>query len=287
MNALLEQVDDSRLLCVGDDWQSIFRFTGSDVSLMTNYATQWPEAVRIDLNTTFRFNNKIQDLSSIFITKNRLQLRKQITCVKRRDAPAVHITDRKVGDIIKGIQTEHPGASYMVLNRYRFNFTQEARDLREQTVGQGRQMTIHGAKGRQADFIIVDNVEPGRYGLPTEMVDDPIIGLFLAEPDLFPNAEERRLFYVALTRACNEVWLRVKPGQLSCFAEELIRDPVYKGLVSVEIESPSAAPACPKCGGHMTPKTNRLSGQSFFGCVHYPRCRGTLPDVHAQGRRPR
>ena len=77
INALQKQNPDTRLLCVGDDWQSIYRFTGSDVSLMTDYENQWEAVVRIDLDETYRFNDKILDLSSKFIEKNPMQLRKR------------------------------------------------------------------------------------------------------------------------------------------------------------------------------------------------------------------
>lgn len=275
MNALLEQVDDTRLLCVGDDWQSIFRFTGSDISLMTGYKTQWPQAIRIDLDRTFRFNNKIQELTSLFITSNPSQLKKNIRCLTSYDTPAVHVTTKDVSDIVEEINKKKPGASLLILGRYNHTAKLQGIDVGDEAEIDSRNMTVHMAKGKEADFVVVNNVESGKYGFPTEMVDDPIIGLFLTDPDTYPNAEERRLFYVALTRARNEVWLRIDPNSPSSFVHEL-KAAKYSGLVTFDEGALDMGNICPLCQAPMVMRSNRNNGHVFLSCKNYPRCSYTI-----------
>lgn len=275
MNSLLEQVEDSRLLCVGDDWQSIYRFTGSDISLMTNYRDQWSQAVRVDLDKTYRFNNKIKEISTKFITKNPSQLAKDIECDTFVDDPAVTITEKEVSDICIEIQEKDPEASVLILNRYNYGIIENV-DARVKNEFELRNLTVHSAKGKEADYVIVDNLESGKYGFPSEILDDPIINLFLIDKENFPNSEERRLFYVALTRARNEVWLRVNTNAPSQFIEELVKDDLYHGLIIDEEDSMFIDYSCPKCNSTMIERRNSTNDSKFLGCRHYPRCNGTI-----------
>jgi len=275
MNSLLEQVEDSRLLCVGDDWQSIYRFTGSDISLMTNYKDQWSQAVRVDLDKTYRFNDKIKEVSTKFITKNPSQLDKDIKCDTSIDSPAVIITEKEVSDICKEIQEKDPGASVLILNRYNHGIIENVVQW-EKNEFELRNLTVHSAKGKEADYVIVDNLESGKYGFPSEILDDPIINLFLIEKESYPNSEERRLFYVALTRARNEVWLKVNTKAPSQFVEELVKDETYYGLIIDEENSMFLDYSCPKCNSTMIERRNSGNNSMFLGCRHYPRCNGTI-----------
>nr|WP_255727703.1 UvrD-helicase domain-containing protein [Rhodohalobacter sulfatireducens] len=274
LNSLLEQVKDARLLCVGDDWQSIYRFTGSDISLMTNYKEQWSQAVRIDLDKTYRFNDKIKEVSTKFITKNPSQLSKNIICDKKREHPAVYVTQKQVSDIYNEIRDKDSETSVLVLNRYNFG----ADNVEIDKVGDVdlRNLTVHSAKGKEADYVIVDNLESGKYGFPSEILDDPIINLFLIEKESYPNSEERRLFYVALTRARKEVWLKVNASFPSQFVEELRKDDAYTGLVIDEENSILTDYSCPICDSTVIERRNSKDNSLFFGCIHYPRCTGTI-----------
>lgn len=275
MNSLLEQVEDSKLLCVGDDWQSIYRFTGSDISLMTNYKDQWSQAVRVDLDKTYRFNNKIKEVSTKFITQNPSQLIKDIKCDAEVEHATVSITTRGVIDICEEIQEKDAGASVLILNRY--NHDIEANIDRQLNYEfELRNLTVHSAKGKEADYVIIDNLGSGKYGFPSEILDDPIINLFLIEKESYPNSEERRLFYVALTRARNEVWLRVNKSAPSQFVEELLKDNTYSGLI-IDEENPMFMDySCPKCNSTMVERRNSSDNSMFLGCRHYPRCNGTI-----------
>jgi DNA helicase-4 len=275
INALLERCDDSRLLCVGDDWQSIYRFCGSDVSLMTDFQTTWPEAVRVDLDQSFRLNNKLQLLTSHFITRNPSQLKKTIACERERSDPAVTVTARRAADVVRDLRARHPDSSVLVLGRYNFLVDEFVAGNRPRGDERTRAMTVHKAKGLEADYVVVDRVAAGRNGFPTEVIDDPLIGLFLAGKDNYPNAEERRLFYVALSRARHEVWLCADTSHTSTFIDELISTE-YASLVTVEPDVIVGQFSCPMCDGPVAKRVNRSTNEPFLGCQGYPRCRGTI-----------
>lgn len=84
--------------------------------------------------------------------------------------------------------------------------------------------TVHGSKGLEADYVVLVNLEFGRHGFPSEIEDDPILNLAMSELETFEHAEERRLLYVALTRAKRQAFLVTKQNKDSMFAVELMSD---------------------------------------------------------------
>ena len=120
--------------------------------------------------------------------------------------------------------------------------------------------TMHGSKGLEADYVIILD-----HGFPSEKVDDPILNLVLAEPELYPNAEERRLFYVALTRAKEKVFIATKSGDRSAFIDEIIKNPINFDVIGKELPH---EPKCPKC------REGRLvlrKEHAFWGCSNFAR----------------
>lgn len=278
INSLQKQNPDIRVLCVGDDWQSIYRFTGSDISLMTDYEQQWDAVVRIDLDQTYRFNDKILNLSSKFISQNPKQLKKTIRANTTIESPAIHISNSTIPNLLKHIKEKdtEDGADSSVFVLGRYNFTEGVRVKYPQMGVQGK--TAHRSKGLEADYVIVSGMFAGKYGFPTQIADDPIISMLLADNDEFPNSEERRLFYVAITRAKKEVWLLESKNKESPseFLIELITNETYKDLIEHETLSFDVNNKCPKCSSFMKTRINNQSGGKFLGCIHYPRCSGTL-----------
>lgn len=143
--------------------------------------------------------------------------------------------------------------------------------------------TVHGSKGLEADFIVVANMATGTCGFPSTITDDPVLHLAMPAPELYEHAEERRLFYVVLTRARRAVTLITRPGSMSPFVVELIDS----GQITVDgqpVASPddgptaagTAAPVrvCPGCKkGTLVHRTGPHG--PFLGCSTFPRCRHT------------
>ena len=133
--------------------------------------------------------------------------------------------------------------------------------------------TVHSSKGLEADYVVLPNVSSGTYGFPSEVVDDPILALAMTEADDYPHAEERRLFYVALTRARRHVTLIGVQGLESPFVAELLADNRLElsPLSTVDLSEP-----CPTCGkGVLVVRRRRADGSEFLGCSAFPKCRYT------------
>jgi len=138
-----------------------------------------------------------------------------------------------------------------------------------------RHATIHASKGREADHVIITGVDAG--GFPNRAQDDPLLQIPLPDPDPYPDADERRLFYVALTRARLDVLLLTRDGKESPFIRELIND-------GVQLRSPNGQEVlivdCPSCGERMVQRNGKYG--PFWGCSRYPTtdCKGTRPGTY-------
>jgi len=278
------------LLAVGDDWQSINRFAGADLSVMTSFESWFGRGPTLRLQTTFRCPQSISDVASTFVAKNPRQLQKLVTSacgeggapvtvirVPSKDAITDAIEDY-LEELANRVRTGEVKAGdegllrVDVLGRYRFD-----KDLVPKKVPDGLNVTfrtVHGSKGLEADCIVVPNLTTGVYGFPSQIVDDPVLDIAMSDPDDHPHAEERRLFYVALTRARREVILVTAIGQESPFIAELTDD----GLVTIEGAVDEVPPrVCPTCGkGLLVPRSGPYG--DFFGCSNFPRCRFTRGD---------
>jgi DNA helicase-4 len=128
--------------------------------------------------------------------------------------------------------------------------------------------TVHSSKGLEADYVVLDRVEgPGFNSFPSVVLDDSVLRLVVPEREPFPNAEERRLMYVALTRARHRVYILTKGGNESTFVRE---------LESSKIGTSGPVHACPRCKGGVRVLRNGKRGP-FWGCSRYPECTSTAP----------
>jgi DNA helicase-4 len=278
--ALRDQQAGCKLFCVGDDWQSIYRFTGSDLSLMTKYDLLFGYTKRTDLDRTFRFNDKIENFSTRFILKNSSQLKKELIPNDRVMSPCIELRFRNhgedsIGDILSKIQNDTNGqSSVLILERY--NFFIPAPDVQDTLRKRYPKLfitylTSHSSKGLEADYVIVDNMNRGRYGFPTEITDDPLLEIVLSEPDQYQHGEERRLFYVAVTRARKKVYLISDPIASSAFVKEIMNDSGYE--IIIHGDKNGKMNTCPSCmGGQLVPRTQEASNILFYGCSNYPLC---------------
>ena len=142
--------------------------------------------------------------------------------------------------------------------------------------------TAHGSKGLEADYVVVLGLRAGKYGFPTEIADDPLIDLVLPAVETHPHAEERRLFYVAMTRARRAVYLLADRGAPSSFVQELI-DGSYD--ISVFGRRPEYDVSCPQCvTGLLVRRENSRDGSTFYGCSNRPYCDHKQQPCHACGQ---
>jgi DNA helicase-4 len=142
-------------------------------------------------------------------------------------------------------------------------------------------MTVHASKGLEADHVVILRAASDRMGFPSEIVDDPVLDLVLPEPEKFDHAEERRLFYVAITRARTSVTLLADREKPSVFVRELVE---YPGYETIEIgEAGIAEHRCGSCGGRMLAQTSKR-GRLYFSCEHRFLCGETLLTCSACGQ---
>ena len=280
--ALLQALDGPGIayFLVGDDWQSIYRFAGADVGLVRDCERHLGHVRERTLGQTFRFARGILEPSTAFVTRNPEQT--QRTLHPAEGVPDGGVTIIASGDRRDGVEDalraiaqregeDGPPLSVLMLGRYRGS--REALPPRR-----GRLRiefsTVHAAKGREADYVVVLDLRDARLGFPAQIAEDPLLDLALPPPPGggYPHAEERRLFYVALTRARRGTYLVADSLRPSAFVEELLRD--SPGLRRLgQFRRDRTAP-CPRC------RTGRLdisgSGRSM-GCLNFPFCRYRAP----------
>ena len=284
LKALLDCSPGSQLFAVGDDWQAIYRFGGSDIAVMREFGDWFGDFERIDLETTFRCADRIAAVATDFVLRNPAQIRKKVRATRRADGPAVHVglpgddglpllkeaLDRISEDAVRLDGT----SEVLLLGRYRHLQPLNLGDLAKQYQGMSfSYMTVHRAKGLEADYVVVLGLGAGKLGFPVEIADDPLIDLVLSAPEAHPNAEERRLLYVALTRARRQVFLLAEGGSPSAFVTELI-DGHFD--VTVFGRLPEGDVPCPHCKeGRLEQRENARDGSVFYGCSNWPYCEHT------------
>ncbi|AOT09149.1 hypothetical protein S4054249_15425 [Pseudoalteromonas luteoviolacea] len=226
VKALLAQYKRSYLFAVGDDWQSIYRFNGADLTLTTHFAKHFGPSTVMQLDKTFRYGQDLLDLASHFVCQNPLQIVKQVRAQTVSDTPSVVVTPEMSANaytmVIKKIASSSSAlTSVMILARYHKQLpSKEALMLLNQQYEHLEivAMTFHAAKGKEADFTILTGLD--KSAVPAARQNDRIIDAFLPKQEAYPNAEERRLFYVALTRAKRQAFV-MSPSSPSQFISEL------------------------------------------------------------------
>lgn len=272
---------DYTLFCVGDDWQSIYRFAGSDIGFILNFQHYWGAAETSRIETTYRFTQKLAEISSNFIMRNQAQMRKSIKGKSDTSGfPLGEIsayTDKyAIQFMVEKLDDLPQKSSVFFIGRYSFDADLlNSNDLLACRYDNARgqvevkyhnrsdlQMyfaTAHKSKGLQADYIFIINNKNVRMGFPSKVQDAPILQLLLEKCDQYPDAEERRLFYVALTRAKKKVYLLTVENQESSFVKEL------RSQYGEELRQERFI--CPVCGGKLRKKSGPYG--DFLGCSNY------------------
>ena len=241
---------------VGDDWQSIYRFAGSDVGIMRSCGDHLGHVREMTLSSTFRYGAGILEPSTAFVRRNPEQTQRPLRSLS--SAADNGITVVSAGAPASGLRTAlqdirelTDGESHLVLvlGRYRRSRRHLPKDRGDGSL-RLEFSSVHAAKGREADFVIALDLTDRYWGFPSRVEDDPLIGLALppAAGTAYPFAEERRLFYVALTRARRGAYLVTDSRHPSAFVTELIEK--SEGVRQIG----EFAPPCPRrCGGKLVP----------------------------------
>ncbi len=322
----LREISDARIIAVGDDWQSIYAFSGSDISLFTNFADKMGYASQMTIDRTYRNSQELIDIAGGFIQKNRQQIRKSLISHKHLEDPVVIFTyDRTLKwnkddpgsgrnyamakcvesalDEIVRHAAEEKRTEKEILLIGRFNFDGhllEKSGLFEYISYGGRLrskkypglrmtfMTAHASKGLGYDDVMVLNGRNERYGFPSKIEDDPVLKFVVHEDRSVDYAEERRLFYVALTRTKNRVYFIAPEQNPSEFLLELKKD--YKTVsLKGHWEEGAEGPGlnykpCPLCGYPLQLRWKPSYGLRLFICTNDPEICDFMTNDYAGGR---
>ena len=241
---LLIESSQANLFAVGDDWQAIYGFSGSRVDFTLNFRRFWGDFSLHRISKTYRFGPTLARLSSSFIMQDHTQIRKQIQSQKEDSLePVVEIcgdSERLDLEVLTYDFDSFPEhSSILLLGRFQidqfrllhctqFNLTSNGVEFRPRPDLKIRFLTVHQSKGLEADYVILLNNREAKLGFPAHVKDPPLKTelIEIAEElglDQASVNEERRLFYVALTRAKKQVILLTVDGKESSFIKELRR----------------------------------------------------------------
>ncbi|MCW8330761.1 DNA helicase IV [Photobacterium sp. SDRW27] len=231
------------LFAVGDDWQAIYRFAGADVNLTTGFEARFGSSHITELGTTYRFNSMIGEVANVFIQQNPQQLKKNLTSFKKQKRKAVTLLcqDLLEQELVQLASQNSKSAdsspvSVLLLGRNNNQRPEKLKAWQKQWPQLALNfMTCHASKGREADYVFVLDVNKGVFPAPDR--ETGLAGCLQARNEHFTDAEERRLFYVALTRAKKHVWVCADPEKTSPFVNELIDEkyPVMNKIKRVKV----------------------------------------------------
>ena len=302
----LSKICKAKIIAVGDDWQSIYAYAGSDITLFTHFKETFGYGLELSITKTYRNAQEIIDIAGGFIQKNNEQIQKALISPKHISNPVVIQTytedvDRKqyegrggkyylVGEtvekLMKEILKDNPQSSILLLGRYGFdgfNLTKSADFIYWEKTGtvtsktfadiEMEFMTVHRAKGLGFDNVIIINAIDSVYGFPSKIQDDPILQYVVKTDRSIEYAEERRLFYVALTRTKNRVYIVTPQQRPSEFVRELVADypnVSLRGYMDKPQQNTGEIKHCPICGYPLQLRYKKAYGLKLWICSNEP-----------------
>ena len=307
----LAEVTDAKIIAVGDDWQSIYAFSGSDITLFTKFAEKMGYAKLLKIVKTYRNSQEVIDIAGNFIQKNKEQIEKRLLSPKNIIDPVIIYTydstykgrngnrrsganyamayavEKVLGELIeyKKKEGKTPG-TISLLGRYAFDGDRLEKSGLFEYVNRGNKiksvrypalditfMTVHSSKGLGYDDVIIINGKNETYGFPSKIEDDPVLAFVIKGDRSIEYAEERRLFYVAMTRTKNRVFCIAPEQNPSEFLLEIKHD--YKNVIlhgDWNEEEPQCyqKKTCPLCGYPMQLKYKKAYGLRLYICTNEP-----------------
>ena len=316
----LSNLCDAKIIAVGDDWQSIYAYAGSDITLFTHFKETFGYGLELSITKTYRNAQEIIDIAGGFIQKNTAQIRKALISPKHISNPVIIQTyteevDRKqyegrggryflVGEtvekLMKEILQENPQSSILLLGRYGFDgfnltkssdfeYLEKTGNVTSKTFADIEMefMTVHRAKGLGYDNVIIINAIDSVYGFPSKIQDDPVLHYVVKTDRSIEYAEERRLFYVALTRTKNRVYIVTPQQRPSEFVRELVKDypnVTLRGQLDELQNNTGEIKRCPICGYPLQLRYKKAYGLKLYICSNEPEiCDFLTNDLRGNG----
>ncbi|MDX2133742.1 MAG: UvrD-helicase domain-containing protein [Saprospiraceae bacterium] len=251
--------DDTQLFCVGDDWQSIYGFRGSDVQYILDFEKHFPGARLIQLDLNYRSTQHIVGAGNEVIRHNRLRIDKTIRATKMSDHKIVVYAGSSLAEniafclrTVRECLDEGLGADdILFLYRRTAMMSPFADALRRHSL-RIQTKTIHAAKGLEARVVFIVGLTDGFGGFPDIWLEDRIFQVVKKGNYDLLLEEERRLFYVAITRARDRLFLITEKGRESSFLREI---PEAYTVRTGEPMLPTVEEArlCPQCRSRLEP----------------------------------
>ncbi|MDI9357049.1 MAG: UvrD-helicase domain-containing protein [Chitinophagaceae bacterium] len=252
---------ESQLFCVGDDWQSVYSFRGADVHYIIDFEKYFPPAQIIKLNLNYRSTQNIVEASNEVIKHNKLQVEKHIYSSKTNEHKIVIFTGANENDNIKfciekikQMLAENVKVEDILLLYRRTDMFTHSHNAQKTSYKGGfakenisiPTKTIHSAKGMEAKVVFVIGLNNGYRGFPDIWMKDRIFQVIKKPRYESLLEEERRLFYVAITRAKEKLFLITEKGKESVFLKEI---PEMYTVKTSQI----LGMGCPKCFSELEP----------------------------------
>ncbi len=212
----LVKLSNAYLFLVGDDFQSIYRFTGSNINVITHIRICFPLVKVIKLRRTYRNSKELIKIAGKFIMKNPYQIRKRLISNIRCHNPVEIVYYHDLNYEINKIISKDNIDDLLILSRN----NKDLEDLNIKNIKYNK-MSVHKSKGLEAKYVFLINVNAQANGFPNRYVDHEVLRYVNNYKEYYPYEEERRLFYVALTRCIKKIYIFTCKDNESMFIKEI------------------------------------------------------------------
>lgn len=311
----MSKLCDAKIVAVGDDWQSIYAFSGSILPLFTKFCEEVGYGQELKITRTYRNAQEIIDIAGTFVQRNSAQIKKELISPKRIDNPIIiypyseelgkgkerarggrykflgQEVNKAIEHILQSVSAEGKSktASVLLIGRYgfdarnlcfsrEFNYDERTGKVYSTRFGSNVKLqflTAHSSKGLSAENVIIINAKDELYGFPSKIEDDPVLNLVVSNDISYNYAEERRLFYVALTRTKNRVYIVTPEKRPSEFIKELLCEKTLYPKVTLAgelkcnvVAADKVKNRCPVCGYPMQFRWNKNYGLKLWICTN-------------------